>query len=52
MQGKIKGKSVPEKGGTPNADACSLPKLFSLFLISTYVGVVPVSDVLAIFVSD
>ena len=25
---------------------------FSLFLISTYVGFVPVSDVLAIFVSD
>ena len=35
------------------ADPCSLPKLFFLFfLISSYVGFVPVSDVLAIFVSD
>ena len=45
-------KSAPHLNNTANADACSLPKLFSLFFISTYVGFVPASDVLAIFVFD
>ena len=39
-------------GGNSYADAYSLPKLFFPFFILTYVGFVPVSDVLAIFVSD